>query len=185
LQIVKVGEPSLFARLVKVMLKHIRHLVWAVIMSGGLTWSGAHADTNTSLEAANKKLVVDYFAELDRLETLDPRDVMKQAPQAIHKYVRPDYIQHSESFERFGQGSAGLIRLLESRLNASDSSEPKLGALHVLAVMARGDLVVRVNSRELLDTSRPPLIIFNLFRIQDDLIAEHWDAMSSGLMPRR
>jgi len=166
------------------MLKYIRHIVRAMIVGGLLmmTWSAAHADTNTSREAANKKLVIDYFAELDHLETLDPRDAMKQTPQAILKYVRPDYIQHSELFERFGQGSAGLIRLLESRLNTSDSSGPKLGASHVLAVMARGDLVVRVNAREVLAPAGPPLIIFNLFRIQDSLIAEHWDAMSSDFM---
>jgi len=98
--------------------------------------------------------------------------------------VSPNYIQHSETFARFGQGSAGLIRLLESRLNAGDSSsEPKLGTSRVLAVMAEGDLVIRVNSRELPDRSQPPLIIFNLFRIQDGLIAEHWDDMSGNLMP--
>ena len=58
-----------------------------------------------------------------------------------------------------------------------------LGTSRVLAVMAEGDLVIRVNSREQLDRSKPPFIIFNLFRIQNGLIAEHWDSMSGDLMP--
>jgi predicted SnoaL-like aldol condensation-catalyzing enzyme len=167
------------------MLKHIRHLLRTMIVGGVVMMPAfvAHAAANTSQEAANKKLVIDYFAELDRLEALDARASIEQGRQAILKYVRPDYIQHSELFARFGQGSAGLIRMLESRLDASDSSsEPMLGASRVLAVMAQGDLVIRVNSRELLDRSKPSLIIFNMFRIQDGLIAEHWDAMSSDLM---
>jgi predicted SnoaL-like aldol condensation-catalyzing enzyme len=163
-------------------MKYIRHVVWAMIVSGVgmMAWSGAHADT--SQEATNKQLVIDYFAELDRLEALDARASIEQGRQAILKYVRPDYIQHSELFARFGQGSAGLIRMLESRDAGDSSSEPMLGASRVLAVMAQGDLVIRVNSRELLDRSKPSLIIFNMFRIQDGLIAEHWDAMSSDLM---
>jgi predicted SnoaL-like aldol condensation-catalyzing enzyme len=43
--------------------------------------------------------------------------------------------------------------------------------------MAQGDMVVRINSREM-PSAPKPLLIFNLFRIQDGLIAEHWDGYS-------
>jgi predicted SnoaL-like aldol condensation-catalyzing enzyme len=166
-------------------MKCIRPLVLSMILSGMgmMSWSAAHADSTQ--EAANKRLVIDYFAALDRLETLDARDLKEQVRKAMTKYVRPDYIQHNESFARFGQGSAGLIRMLESRLDASNpSSKPTpQGTSREMAVMAKGDLVIRVNSREQLDRAKPPLIIFNLLRIQDGLIAEHWDGASGGTMP--
>lgn len=166
-------------------MKCTRRLVWAMIVSGVgmMSWSGTYAETVQ--EAANKQLVIDYFAALDRLETVDARDYKEQARQAVTKYLRPDYIQHNEAFARFGQGSAGLIRMLESRLDASKSSSKPApqGASRVLIVAAQGDLVTRVNSREQLDPSKPPLIIFNLFRIQDGLIAEHWDGASGGPAP--
>lgn len=135
------------------------------------------------LEAANKRLVIDYFAALDDLDALDDHAFEEQVHKVMAKYLRPDYIQHNESFARFGRGSDGLIRMLESRRKASNPSKAApMGASHVLAVMAEGDLVMRVNSRDLPD-HQPPLIIFNMMRIQGGLIAEHWDGTSGGRMP--
>lgn len=168
-------------------MKLSRCLVWAVVVSGMsvMSWSGAQAET--AREIANKQLVIGYFAAIDRLDTLDARDFKAQASKALAKYVRPDYIQHNESFARFGQGSAGLIQMFESRRSASAissrSGAAPQSASRVLAVMADGDMVIRVNSLDQGDSSKPPLVIFNLFRIQDGLIAEHWDGASGGRMP--
>jgi predicted SnoaL-like aldol condensation-catalyzing enzyme len=166
-------------------MKCTRRFLLAMIVSGMAmtSWSAAHTDSLQ--EAANKQLVIDYFAALDHLETLDARAFKEQVRKSMTKYVRPDYIQHNESFARFGQGSAGLIRMFESQREASSQSSKAmpLGISHALAVMAEGDLVIRVNSRQPLDGSKPPLIIFNLFRIQGGLIAEHWDSMSGDLLP--
>lgn len=168
-------------------MKFSRCLAWAIVVSGisVMSWSGAQAET--AQEAANKQLVIGYFAAIDRLDTLDARDFKEQASKALAKYVRPDYIQHNESFARFGQGSAGLIQMFESRRHAgatsSGSGPAPQNTSRVLAVMADGEMVIRVNSLDQGDSSKSPLVIFNLFRIQDGLIAEHWDGASGGRMP--
>jgi predicted SnoaL-like aldol condensation-catalyzing enzyme len=88
------------------------------------------------------------------------------------RFCRPDYIQHNESMAAYGQGTAGLLRMFDSA-----AAGPTLGASHEVTVMARGDLVVRINTREM-PGGKQPLMIFNLFRLQDGLIAEHWDGYS-------
>jgi predicted SnoaL-like aldol condensation-catalyzing enzyme len=52
----------------------------------------------------------------------------------------------------------------------------------VVTITADRDLVIRVNTRESPEAKNGehPLYIFNLFRIKDHQIAEHWDGYSNG-----
>jgi predicted SnoaL-like aldol condensation-catalyzing enzyme len=50
--------------------------------------------------------------------------------------------------------------------------------LKVLALVADGDLVIRINSRPGGAADQKPIYIFNLFRLQNGKLAEHWDGYS-------
>jgi len=159
------------------MIRSIRHLAWAAIPAAAAMLTPFAANAETAQEAANKQVVIDYFAALDRMDSLPPDQARKELPVALAKYCRPDYIQHNESMAAFGQGTAGLIAMFESiRANPSQSAP---GASRVITVMAQGDLVVRINTRERPDGGKP-VMIFNLFRMQNGLIAEHWDGYSGS-----
>lgn len=158
-------------------MKHIRLLILAAFTFAVISPSTTFAETVR--ETANKQVVIDYFAALDRLETLRPEQAAKELPAILARYCRTDYIQHNDAMAAFGQGTAGLLRMFESRAK-DPAARPGLGASHLITVMAQGDLVVRINTREPPDGG-PPLMIFNLFRIKDGLIAEHWDGYSGAL----
>lgn len=162
-------------------MKRLCLVLWVVVTSALAISAPSAASAETAQETANKQVVIGYFSELDRLEKLSHDELMKQLPAALAKYCRPDYVQHNEAMAAFGQGTAGLIRMFERR-GASAGAAP--GASHVITVMAQGDMVVRVNTRDM-PGGTPPQMIFNLFRVKDGLIAEHWDGYSGAnpMMP--
>jgi hypothetical protein len=47
--------------------------------------------------------------------------------------------------------------------------------------MADGDLVVRISSRSMPGV-KGDAFIFNMFRVKDGKLSEHWDASSGGMM---
>jgi predicted SnoaL-like aldol condensation-catalyzing enzyme len=157
-------------------MKRLRLVLWVLILCAAAVTIPSAASAETARETANKQVVIGYFRELDRLEKLSHDEAKKEFPPVLAKYCRPDYIQHNESMAAYGQGTAGLMRMFDSA-----SAGPTLGASHVVTVMALGDLVVRINTREMPGRAKP-LMIFNLFRLQDGLIAEHWDGYS-GVNP--
>lgn len=137
----------------------------------------ARAVDYTAEEKANQKLVLDFYAAIDRSEA---KGTLKQDFRAIAtKYVGPGYIQHSERFAKLGAGREGIIRTFESMPDRPASAKAPSSTRKLLAVMAQGDQVICVTSR---DPSGPeeknPPIYFNMFRVEDGFIAEHWDAVS-------
>jgi predicted SnoaL-like aldol condensation-catalyzing enzyme len=155
-------------------MKRLCLLLWVSILSATAMGSPSVASAETAREAANKQVVIGYFAALDRLEKLSHDEAKKELPAVLAKYCRPDYIQHNESMAAYGQGTVGLMRMFDSA-----AAGPTLGASHVVTIMAQGDLVTRINTREMPGRAAP-LMIFNLFRLQDGLIAEHWDGYSGA-----
>jgi len=153
-------------------MKRLWPVLWTLILSAGAVTAPSVASAETAREAANRQVVIGYFRELDRLEKLSHDAARKEYPAVMARFCRPDYIQHNESMAAYGQGTAGLLRMFDSA-----AAGPTLGASHEVTVMARGDLVVRINTREM-PGGKQPLMIFNLFRLQDGLIAEHWDGYS-------
>ena len=155
----------------------------ACAMGAGLALS-AHAATYTPQEEANVKLVADFYAALDNA---DAHGGMKQDIRSIvEKYMQPDYIQHMEAGKRFGQGREGFIRMFEQgpAMPAPPAGKAPPPA-QVLSLIANGDIVIRVSSRTMPaapGAEANPSYIFNMFRIQNGKLAEHWDASSGPAM---
>jgi predicted SnoaL-like aldol condensation-catalyzing enzyme len=156
----------------------------SVIVAGLLSFGPlaiTQAATYTAQEAANMKLVADFYAALDEG---DAHGDLKQRIRAIAgKYLRPDYIQHMAAAQKYPQGREGLIQMFEQRPSAPAS--PVTAALPpatIMTLVATGDLVIRVSSRIVpgpQGKAGGPTYIFNMFRIQDGKLAEHWDGSTA------
>jgi predicted SnoaL-like aldol condensation-catalyzing enzyme len=113
--------------------------------------------------AANKKLVYDFWREVLEARHLD----------LAEKYMRTDYIQHNPNAET---GVAGF-KAYFSKLGGPLPIEPKIKR-QVISIVAEGDLVVLNFVQENKDSKGQPYKTtwFDMFRIQDGKIAEHWDS---------
>jgi predicted SnoaL-like aldol condensation-catalyzing enzyme len=160
--------------------------VLACLAAAVFTGTNTYAATYTAQEQANMKVVVDFYAALDRGGAAGD---LKQKIRAIaEQYLRPDYTQHAAAMQAFGPGREGFVRMFEQMPvppGAAGQGPPP--PANVLALMADGDLVVRISSR-----SAPGLggkrgsdtFTFNMFRVQGGKLAEHWDASSgAGMLP--
>jgi len=119
--------------------------------------------------------VRDFFDALHNMDMSGDR--VEQVRAIANKYVRRDYIDHSRD-DAAGKGRDGLVEAISSAATSErTTSQPS----KTFAVMAEGDKVLIVNTRAVAGgsaTSAPSAVfIFNLFRIQDGQLAEHWDAM--------
>ena len=113
----------------------------------------------------NKQLLADFF-----------RDVFgKMDVEAASRYLRKDYIQHNPHVPT---GLKGFQTFFRERF-AQASREMKASfKLEVLHVVAEGDLVVIHTHQSGIGPDGKPFDVtgFDLFRVQDAMIAEHWDA---------
>ena len=105
----------------------------------------------------NKKLVLEAFdAAFNRNEA-----------DAFERYWSPIYIQHSP---RMAPGREGLIKANVSR-PAELHYEPGL-------IMAEGDYVM-VHGRFTMGNKQRAVITLDILRIENGLLAEHWDVMET------
>jgi predicted SnoaL-like aldol condensation-catalyzing enzyme len=156
----------------------------AMAVAGAFALGAFGAQAETPQEAKNKQVVIDYFAGLDHLETVkDKAQYDKDLRATLAKCCRSDYIQHNAEMAAYGQGTAGLIKMFENQRDRPPPFGPEAapGPSKVITVMASGDMVVRINSREPAGGGEP-MLIFNLFRMQDGKIAEHWDGRNGSAM---
>jgi predicted SnoaL-like aldol condensation-catalyzing enzyme len=138
----------------------------APAVTGEMTRDGqiallAHSDPRL---AANKRLVWDMWRTLLNGYHID------RAGEFIHA----DYIQHNPMANT---GLAGMQNFFRA-LNRSAREIPEAIPEGVVAVMAEGDLVTIVFPRAGTDSCGRPFVStwFDMFRIEDGLIVEHWDA---------
>ena len=156
----------------------------ACAMGAGLALS-AQAATYTPQEKANVQLVADFYAALDNAGA---HGEMKQKIRSIaEQYMQADYIQHMEAGKKFGQGREGFIRMFEQgpAMPAPPAGTAPPPPAQVLSLMANGDMVIRVSSRMMPPApgaEASPSVIFNMFRIHNGKLAEHWDASSGAAM---
>ena len=114
--------------------------------------------SRTEAEAANLQLVLDMFAHV-----LNPMD-----SGAVDRFIAPGYIQHNQAAE---PGREGLKRFLDMIRAATPE------AVHDVkrAFVDGYHVTVHYNVR------RWPgdlgWAVMDIFRIEDGMIAEHWDVM--------
>jgi len=118
-------------------------------------------DPNT---AANKRLVYDFWREVFEGGHLD------LAP----KYMAESYLQHNPNVPT---GRAAFVEFF-GRIRKPRPIEPRIVA-PLVAIVAEGDMVVLSFAREAPDPKDPAkkytTTWFDMFRIEDGKIAEHWD----------
>lgn len=114
--------------------------------------------------AANKRLVYDFWREVFEAGQMD----------LATKYMAEGYIQHNPMVPT---GRAAFIEFF-SRIRKPSAVEPKVKA-PLVAVVAEGDLVMLAFAREHADPKDPAARYtttwFDMFRIRDGRIVEHWD----------
>lgn len=114
--------------------------------------------------AANKKLVFDMWREFLEAGHLDTAE----------KYFRDDYIQHNPMVPT---GRAAVVKAFSAFAKPQPVKPTISGKL--VAIMAERDLVTLAFVREITDPRDPSkqytTTWFDMFRIEDGKIAEHWD----------
>ena len=147
------------------------------VLTFAMLWVGVAQAHNTPEEEANKKLVRDFYSALEA-----PRVEGAARGNASEKYISPDYIQHSSVN---GQGAPGAQRRGGGAPPSGGASPrgagpPRMGPTTLLSIVAEGDKVIQVTSRSITDSTGKAndTIIFNMFRVKDGKLVEHWDAFS-------
>jgi predicted SnoaL-like aldol condensation-catalyzing enzyme len=124
-------------------------------------------DSGAQLEA-NKKLALDFWREVIEAHNVD----------AAKKYYAPNLIQHNR---QVGQGLSGFEETFRKFWKEPLPVKPAL-AHPPMAVVADGDLVQLVFKIQAPDaddkTKMRDAFEFDLFRIKDGMIVEHWDGVS-------
>jgi predicted SnoaL-like aldol condensation-catalyzing enzyme len=124
------------------------------------------ASPNAGL-AANKRLVYDFWREVLEAGHLDLAD----------RYLAEGYIQHNPNVPT---GRAGFVEFF-SKFVKPTPIQPHVQA-PLIAMLAEGNLVVMSFVREAPDPQHPgstyTTTAFDMFRVENGRIAEHWDAAS-------
>ena len=114
--------------------------------------------------AANKRLVYDFWREVFEGGHMELAD----------KYLAESYLQHNPMVPT---GRAAFVEAFGKRVKPAPV-EPRIKA-PLVAIVAEGDLVVLSFAREYDDPSAPgkkyTTTWFDMFRIENGKIAEHWD----------
>jgi predicted SnoaL-like aldol condensation-catalyzing enzyme len=152
-----------------------------LVLAAGLALATTAAADNTPTEAANKKTVLDFYAALNEA---DATNTMKERiPGIAEKYLSPDYKQHTLLLPGPGTDREKLIRMFQTRPARPPAGATAIPPQRTDAVMAEGDRVMLLTSRDQRDPATgelKPSYIFNMFRVKNGKLVEHWD-VSPGM----
>jgi predicted SnoaL-like aldol condensation-catalyzing enzyme len=137
--------------------------------------SSAQAAELTPTEVANKQVVLDFYAALNKGNA---EGSQKQTIKATaEKYLSPNYTQHSPNLKNLpgtGTDRDKLIQMFQSR-PARPANAPPVAPQKVEAIMAEGDLVMFLTSRTGPEPGAQPNYVFNMFSVKDGKLVDHWD----------
>jgi len=153
---------------------HSFALAWALALSPFVAHAQVAVQANPDHEqmlasgdpraAANKRLVYDFWREVFEGGHMELAD----------KYMAESYIQHNPNV---ATGRAAFVAFF-SRIAKSVPIEARVKA-PLVAVVAEGDRVILCFVRTAKDPKEPTATYtttwFDMFRIEDAKIAEHWD----------
>lgn len=155
-----------------------------LVLAAGLAIASNAAAENTPTESANKKIVLDFYAALN--EATATNSMKQRIPGIAEKYLSPEYKQHTLMLPGPGTDREKLIRMFQSRPSAPPAGATAMPPQRTDAVMAEGDRVMLLTSRDQRDPATgdlKPSYVFNMFRVKDGKLVEHWDVMPSGAGP--
>lgn len=87
---------------------------------------------------------------------------------SAEKYVREDYIQHNPTVP---QGRAALMSAFEERFRVDPTFH-----VEILRIVQEGDYVA-VHLKNVDPEGRVRAMVADFYRIQDGMLAEHWDVL--------
>jgi predicted SnoaL-like aldol condensation-catalyzing enzyme len=121
------------------------------------------ASADEALTARNKEVVRNFYTTV-----LIGRDV-----DAAPKFLRPDYIQHNPQVPT---GLKGFMDTFRARFAQPLPSDYKRELLNVIGENDMVVVYVRHTWTSSKDGQHHQALGFDMFRVQDGMIAEHWDA---------
>ena len=121
------------------------------------------ARADDALTARNKEIVRNFY-----MTVLVGRDV-----DAATKFLRPDYIQHNPQVPT---GLKGFMDTFRARFAQPLPSDYKRELLNVIGDNDMVVVYVRQTWTSSKDGQHHQALGFDMFRVQDGMIAEHWDA---------
>lgn len=154
-------------------------LLASYICASGAAWAQVPVQANPNHEellasadprlAANKRLVYDFFREV----------IEGGHMELAEKYLAESYIQHNPTVPT---GRAGFVEVF-STFAKPKTIEAKMTS-PVVSIIAEGDLVVLSFVKEYNDPADPTkkytTTWFDMLRIEDGKLAEHWDGMQKN-----
>lgn len=148
-------------------------MLFLITLSTGCTISGSAGDARRSAvrEArarANKDLVVEFYQ----------RVLIDGEYGAAPEYLREDYIQHNP---RVPPGLEGFMSYFEATGKRLEQMQATLSG-EIEHAIAEGNKVVIFVSYHIEGPIGLDFKAADLFRVQDGLIAEHWDVMQGATL---
>jgi len=122
---------------------------------------------DTPEEAKNKQLVLDMWQGV----------IVDNLPEAVLRYISPNYIQHNPNIAPGRDGLYNAVKgLAEARKNPNAKPHTTKRLIHAFA---DGDLVALTWDVDAPDPANPGKTYvansFDMFRMKDGLVVEHWD----------
>jgi hypothetical protein len=155
----------------------------AALLGVAIPMMSAQAAQYTKQEKEAIAAVQGFYDALNARDAAGGESKMPIRPIA-EKYLAENYHQNNPGMAAQGQGRESLIRMFQGRSGGAGgppaggpgAGAPRREAPKVVYIGAVGDTVVRVSELG------PSGLIFNMFRVDNGKLFEHWDATMGGGM---
>lgn len=109
------------------------------------------------------------------VETANRLLVSKRGLEAVERFFSPGYVEHNHATP--GGNLEGFVAVLKDMGFTEEAPNGRELDLHVDRVICEGDLVLI--HQHIDEPGMPTTVFMDLFRVEDGLIAEHWDAVQT------